>query len=265
MHEDEEENFLSNSNKYEYKMIRDWRKTFKTKPSYYRRTYRINFQILFLIMCIVVTIIIFFYLLKSSTNPLIDSNNSFQTNFNVNYNHTYPLTMPITNNGITTYQIAIIADMDKDSHDQTNENKWKSYLKKGSLSYNIGKNSIAVTFDENRIIEIDGSYSLKGRGMELSELVIFNGKLLTFDDRTGIVYELKDGKAYPWVILMDGDGISQKGFKSEWATVKDEILFVGSMGKEWTTSSGEFESFDPMYVKAITVTGEVRNFSQLEV
>lgn len=56
---------------------------------------------------------------------------------------------------------------------------------------------------------------------------------------------------------MDGVGDTGKGFKSEWATVKDEVLYVGSMGKEWTTSTGDFVSFDPMYVKAVTMTGEV--------
>lgn len=48
-----------------------------------------------------------------------------------------------------------------------------------------------------------------------------------------------------------------KGFKSEWATVKDEILYVGSMGKEWTTPSGDFENNNPQYVKAVTMKGEV--------
>lgn len=50
---------------------------------------------------------------------------------------------------------------------------------------------------------------------------------------------------------------SEKGFKSEWATVKNEILYVGSMGKEWTTDSGEFQSNDPQYIKTVTVKGEV--------
>lgn len=33
------------------------------------------------------------------------------------------------------------------------------------------------------------------------------------------------------------------------------------MGKEWTTSAGDFESFDPMYVKAVTMTGEVHHLN----
>lgn len=29
------------------------------------------------------------------------------------------------------------------------------------------------------------------------------------------------------------------GFKCEWATVKDGYLYVGGLGKEWTTTTGE--------------------------
>lgn len=50
-----------------------------------------------------------------------------------------------------------------------------------------------------------------------------------------------------------------KGFKSEWATVKDQTLYVGSMGKEWTTEDGLFQNYNPMFVKAVTTKGEVCN------
>lgn len=42
--------------------------------------------------------------------------------------------------------------------------------------------------------------------MELSELVVYDGRLLTFDDRTGIVYEIVGDNIIPWVLLMDGNG-----------------------------------------------------------
>lgn len=63
-----------------------------------------------------------------------------------------------------------------------------------------------IKWDVNSPEIIQTSYSLKGRGMELSELVTFNGKLLTFDDRTGLIFEILNNKAIPWVLLMDGDG-----------------------------------------------------------
>lgn len=63
----------------------------------------------------------------------------------------------------------------------------------------------------------------------------------------------------PWVIVTDGDGNSPKGFKSEWATVRDQHLYVGSMGKEWTSSTGEYVNDDPMFVKRISVTGNIEH------
>uniref|UniRef100_A0A1I7XFE3 Nudix hydrolase domain-containing protein n=1 Tax=Heterorhabditis bacteriophora TaxID=37862 RepID=A0A1I7XFE3_HETBA len=59
--------------------------------------------------------------------------------------------------------------------------------------------------------------------MELSDLSIFDGRLLTVDDRTGIVYEIKDNKAIPWLLLNDGPGNVTKGLKAEWLTVKNEL------------------------------------------
>jgi soluble calcium-activated nucleotidase 1 len=37
---------------------------------------------------------------------------------------------------------------------------------------------------------------------------------------------------------MDGDGDSAKGFKCEWGTVKDNLLYIGSFGKEYTNDKG---------------------------
>lgn len=51
------------------------------------------------------------------------------------------------------------------------------------------------------------------------------------------------------------------GFKSEWATVKDEHLYVGSMGKEWTTPSGEFEHNNPLWIKIVSPRGEIHSLN----
>lgn len=262
--------YPQNSVAVDYSMVRDWRNALKTQPKYHRfgnRTCRFNYNFVFLVLC-VITLILLFYGLRpishSAYNNSITNNDSSKwmpssNLLSISYNYTYPLSAPINSNGMQTYRIALIADLDKSSKDEQHKYSWRSYLKKGYLSYSNTKKSVVVSFDnDNRVIEIVGGYSLNGRGMELSELVTFNGRILTFDDRTGIVYELNDDKVIPWVLLMDGAGKTSKGFKSEWATVKDEVLYVGSMGKEWTSSTGEFESFDPMYVKAITTTGEVR-------
>ena len=52
--------------------------------------------------------------------------------------------------------------------------------------------------------------------MELSELIVFDGKLYTCCDRTGMVYQLMDDGAsvLPFVHLNDGDGQKNKGWFS---------------------------------------------------
>jgi soluble calcium-activated nucleotidase 1 len=105
-----------------------------------------------------------------------------------------------------------------------------------------------------------------GRGMELSELVTFNGKVLTADDRTGVLYHLMDytgakPRVVPWALLADGDGNAGKGFKSEWATVAGGRLWVGGLGKEWTTPKGELVNYDPMWVKRVAPDGGVEHIN----
>ncbi len=47
------------------------------------------------------------------------------------------------------------------------------------------------------------------------------------------------------------------GFKAEWATVKDKSLYVGGLGKEWTTITGELVNFDPQWVKSVGYHGDI--------
>ena len=47
------------------------------------------------------------------------------------------------------------------------------------------------------------------------------------------------------------------GFKGEWATVKDEEMYVGGLGKEWTSTTGKVESINPQWVKSIGINGDV--------
>ena len=94
--------------------------------------------------------------------------------------------------------------------------------------------------------------------MELSELQTWKGQLLSFDDRTGIAYEItKDMKAIARYILMEGDGLQQKGQKTEWATVKDNILYVGSFGKEYVNQDGSIKNRWNLWVSTIDENGNV--------
>lgn len=86
------------------------------------------------------------------------------------------------------------------------------------------------------------------------------------------MYAIENNKALARFVLPDGDGSDEKvsflsslllrapahrfgfslqGFKSEWATVKDDQLFVGSFGKEWSTDAGEILNHNPQWIKVI--------------
>lgn len=259
---------------------RDWRSALRTPPTYRigNRTVRFNYHIAMLIGGVCALVILFYYVRGSTSS----SDASWLKNYASStsghrggsssktiiedelssYNSTYPLTPPqVGRPGMVTYRIAMVADLDTNSKIENNgATLWRSYLKKGHLSYISSKDEIVITWDAGEPTTLESSFSLKGRGMELSELVTFNGKILSFDDRTGLVYDITNSdKPLPWLILLDGNGHSAKGFKSEWATVKDRLLYVGSMGKEWTTSTGDFENENPMYVKVISSSGSVRS------
>ncbi|XP_004460506.1 soluble calcium-activated nucleotidase 1 [Dasypus novemcinctus] len=173
------------------------------------------------------------------------------------YNDTYPLSPPQRTPGGIRYRIAVIADLDTESRAQK-ENTWFSYLQRGYLTLSDSGDSVAVEWDKDAGV-LESHLAEKGRGMELSELVVFNGKLYSVDDRTGVVYQIEGTRAVPWVILSDGDGTVGKGFKAEWLAVKDEQLYVGGLGKEWTTPTGEVLNEDPEWVKVVGRSGSVRH------
>lgn len=51
--------------------------------------------------------------------------------------------------------------------------------------------------------------------------------------------------------------LSTTGFKAEWLAVKDEHLYVGGLGKEWTTTTGEVVNENPEWVKVVGYKGDV--------
>ncbi|KAB0793320.1 hypothetical protein PPYR_12940 [Photinus pyralis] len=222
--------------------VKDWRKALKTPPG------------VALLGLILLTVIYMFPKRSSTSNGT----------FSYTYNNTYPLTSPIKTSTMHTFRLGIIADLDTNSKSTSDKDTWYSYLKKGYLSYSPNKQTVVVSWDHTDPVKLKTSFALKSRGMELSELVVFDGKLLTFDDRTGMVFEIVNDHAVPWLVLLDGDGRNTKGFKSEWATVKNKVLHVGSMGKEWTTPDGAFVNNDPQYIKMITTEGVVHHLNWKE-
>jgi len=176
------------------------------------------------------------------------------------YNRTYPLTpIETLSDGRLKYRIAAVADLDKKSRIAKGDS-WLSYILCGNLIFDPHSSTVEINWNQEEQ-QLSSDYAAGGRGMELSDLVVFNGKLYTCDDRTGIVYEILDSLLLPWVILRNGNGQNTpKGFKCEWMSVKHEHLYVGGLGKEWTTARGDvIINHDPQWVKRISSNGHVEH------
>ncbi|XP_050538775.1 soluble calcium-activated nucleotidase 1-like isoform X2 [Daktulosphaira vitifoliae] len=174
-------------------------------------------------------------------------------------NTTYPLTSPIKGaDGSIEYRIALIADLDSDSKSSKEALTWISYLKKGYLKFKKAGQKVEFKWDKGDDSRFTSNFAIKDRGLELSELVTFDGKLLTIDDKTGIIYVVEnENTLIPWVIVNEGNGRSVSGFKNEWATVKDSKLYVGTHGRELDTKNGV--NYSGMWIKIINAEGSVKH------
>lgn len=156
----------------------------------------------------------------------------------------------------STFKLMVVADLDKMSRvSDDKKGKWRSILKKAELR-RTENGLFSIHWLEDQ--DIFTKFSEAGRGMELSALVNFHNHLYTFDDRTGLVFELvKGNRAIPRFILMEGNGDTDKGQKTEWATVKDDKMVVGSFGKEYTLPDGSIVSTNNMWISVIDKDGSV--------
>lgn len=234
-------------------------------PSYRRTAPQNDMQILVrkcALIGIIVSLIIglmYWWMSVEGEVDLPDNNHSIdfyhRAAFNKAYNKTYPLTRPeITAEG-KRFRIGVIADLDENSKSSSKANTWTSHFKRGYLTLHHN-GQVSVEWDKDLVV-LSSTLSQKGRGMELSELIVFNGKLYAVDDRTGVVFQIQDKHTIAWVILPDGDGTEAKGFKAEWMAVKGKTLYVGGLGKEWTTTEGVFQNHNPQWVKSIGANGDV--------
>ena len=80
------------------------------------------------------------------------------------------------------FRIGTVADRDENS--KIDEVTWGSVLKTGTLVVHSDR-TMSVVWDKEEI-PLTSHISEKGRGVELSELIVFNGKIYTIDDRSGI-------------------------------------------------------------------------------
>lgn len=153
----------------------------------------------------------------------------------------------------------LVADLDLKSRPGSGETNYKSLFQKGSIVQD-DKGIYKVKWGEK--VELKSGYNEYGRGMELSELISFNGMILAGDDRTGIIFEITDdGKnVVPRYVLSEGNGKTSKGMKIEWLAVRDGVLWVGSFGKEFV-SNGVIEKKDNMWVATIDKRGFISRYN----
>lgn len=166
--------------------LRDWRKALRT-PATYRvgNAVRIQPQFVLLITLMGIFLLVLFYY---NWWTLGQSNSSHRWTPLVRpYNTTYPLSPPVRSGDDIIYKIGIVADLDTNSKSTVKPHTYNSLLKKGYLTYNKASSYVSVKWDTEPATILSSTYSHKGRGMELSELIVYDGRLLAFDDRTGMV------------------------------------------------------------------------------
>ncbi|XP_065570293.1 soluble calcium-activated nucleotidase 1-like [Artemia franciscana] len=178
--------------------------------------------------------------------------------------NSFPFTPPKHTCKGLRYKIGIVSDLDALSGVGM-VGTWFSHFKTGYLTIDIPRKKAYIEMDNGTTTNLYTNFSSGDSGMGLSELIWFDENLLAVDDLTGIIYIIDEKKAYPWVILADGHGkVSGHGFKGEWATVKDGLLYVGSTGKVWTNAKGEVLNRYRQWVKTISPKGLVRHHDWTE-
>jgi soluble calcium-activated nucleotidase 1 len=169
----------------------------------------------------------------------------------------------------TEILFAAVTDMDELSRvKDSRKPKFRSIFLPGKLlkknGNSAGSKTYEIVLDDTRKRTLFTQRNEAGRGGEFSELTIYNNRLLTFDDRTGDVFEiLNDGSGTgshvaPRFVITEGSGESDKGMKWEWATVKDDELIMGSTGKEYTRPDGSVVNRNNLWIAGLNSRGELR-------
>jgi len=145
---------------------------------------------------------------------------------------------------------------------------FRSLLLPGIITHDTSTNKYTMVMEDTRTITT--KHNEAGRGAEFSELTVFDNHLLTFDDRTGEVFEImntKDGKdsfVAPRYVITEGEGDTDKGMKWEWSTTKDGLLYIGSMGKEYTNPDGSIANTNNLWITIMDNHGEFRRVNWTE-
>ena len=178
----------------------------------------------------------------------------------------------------TSFDLGFIADQDQDSRamkdaagKENDDATFTTAFATARLTY-LGDGDVQYKFElvDDTLVSV-GTHKddsdKSGRGAEYSLLEWYGGKLVTACDRTGNVDEVvwnpapdagagkflikpveNDGKR---VRVLLGDGSKNKGLKTEWSTIKDGKLLIGSTGKERTDDDGNVVHKGEMWIKAL--------------
>jgi soluble calcium-activated nucleotidase 1 len=160
------------------------------------------------------------------------------------------------------YPLAIITDEDRASKVTLEDGQvaWKSTIRYDELLRTQDPDTGAIRYEivppKEGEVEVRSLISIIAegeRGAEFSELALFGDKLLAFDDRTGLICEIRDEHLLvPRQILMTGPGDAEfKGFKCEWVAIKGDEMIVGSHGR-------------PVVENGQTVTGNLEWVKQVD-
>ncbi len=143
--------------------------------------------------------------------------------------------------GTDEYRVAMITDEDQAAEVTLEDGQvaWQSTVRYDRLYRTVDSGGRAryelrpIPEEEGGVHRLMSLVAEGGRGAEFSELALFGDRLLAFDDRTGLVCEIREGgQLVPRQILMTGSGDEKfKGYKAEWATIKGDSVYIGSHGR----------------------------------
>ncbi|EPB65302.1 Apyrase [Ancylostoma ceylanicum] len=120
--------------------------------------------------------------------------------------------------------------MDNDAKVEKEQWKWRAVTRKSTLTLHANKKDVTIDWIKDSDQNLTSGLNYKGRAMEMSDLSEYNGHLLSPDDKTGMLYEIKGKLAIPWVFLNSGPGNTTKGMKVEWLTTYGNLLYAGGHG-----------------------------------
>lgn len=160
----------------------------------------------------------------------------------------------------STFSFAAVTDLDQLSRLEGDKLMFFAKLLPGQLTYDKAANKYSISFEQSR--QLVSAHNEGGRGMELSELTLYQDRLLAFDDRTGSIFEVlsesdAESIVVPRFVITEGEGDTDKGMKWEWATEKNGDLHIGSMGKEYTRPDGSIKNTNNLWIAIVDKQGEV--------